>query len=387
MDKQFDELSKSLAEGVSRREALRRFGFALAGLAILCLAAAARPAAAQTYTITALGCRAANAINAFGQVACGVGSNTGPVLDNIGAYPFVDHAFLWTPAIPNGTSGSLQDLGTLSHRASSAAYGINDAGQVVGSSWTYEVTISRTGKVTYKTVSPHAFLWQNGGITDLGTLGGSFSEAYAINNMSQIIGRAATNTIGGGGLEVFHAFLWQKGVMADIGAFSGNNSSWAYAINEAGQLAGGAGNNQQSIPSRAGRWQIGAWTDVSEGAAYAVNGLRQVVGYGYFPSDWSYRHAFLWQNGTLLDLGTYGRQSRARGINGSGQVVGDSDSFFQANYGSGGAFLWDSVHGMRDLNTLIPANSGWVLFSANAINDKGQIVGEGNKGAFLLTPQ
>jgi hypothetical protein len=44
------------------------------------------------------------------------------------------------------------------------------------------------------------------------------------------------------------------------------------------------------------------------------------------------------------------------------------------------------VHGLRDLNTLLPVGSGWTLAVANGINDSGQIVGNGNNGAFLLTP-
>ncbi len=49
------------------------------------------------------------------------------------------------------------------------------------------------------------------------------------------------------------------------------------------------------------------------------------------------------------------------------------------------------VTGMLDLNHLIPANSGWLLQFANAINDQGQIAGygtlNGQTEAFLLTPQ
>ena len=54
-------------------------------------------------------------------------------------------------------------------------------------------------------------------------------------------------------------------------------------------------------------------------------------------------------------------------------------------------FIWDSVNGMRDLNDLIPSNSGWLLGDPFAINDSGQIVGLGflngdEQRAFLLTP-
>lgn len=75
------------------------------------------------------------------------------------------------------------------------------------------------------------------------------------------------------------------------------------------------------------------------------------------------------------------RSSEAFGINNNGIIVGQSD---------GKAFLWQGGK-MRDLNALIPAEAGWVLTEANAINNKGQIVGNGQlhgqPHAFLLTPR
>jgi probable HAF family extracellular repeat protein len=75
----------------------------------------------------------------------------------------------------------------------------------------------------------------------------------------------------------------------------------------------------------------------------------------------------------------------AHAINNAGQVVG----YAELADGSLHAFLW-SGGSMRDLNSLIPANSGWVLEDATGVNDAGQICGDGtHKGktrAFLLTP-
>jgi probable HAF family extracellular repeat protein len=80
----------------------------------------------------------------------------------------------------------------------------------------------------------------------------------------------------------------------------------------------------------------------------------------------------------MTDLGTLGG-CYAYGINASGQVVGQSSN--------GHGFLY-SGGVMTDLNSLLPAGSGWQLVNANAINDSGQIVGDGvingQDHAFLL---
>jgi probable HAF family extracellular repeat protein len=93
----------------------------------------------------------------------------------------------------------------------------------------------------------------------------------------------------------------------------------------------------------------------------------------------------------MLDLGLLpgAASSYADGINNVGQVVGYA---FFSNTDTH-AFVWSPSTGMLDLNNLIPANSGWLLQGAGAINDQGQIVGwgllngNGQTEAFLLTPQ
>jgi probable HAF family extracellular repeat protein len=93
--------------------------------------------------------------------------------------------------------------------------------------------------------------------------------------------------------------------------------------------------------------------------------------------------------GTMTDLGTLpGRdQSIASDINDLGQVVGLSFN----DTGMAAAFMWSASAGMQDVNTLLPANSGWVLVTAEGINNSGQITGYGTlagqvQHAYLLTP-
>ncbi|MFL5459888.1 MAG: hypothetical protein ACJ8AY_04330, partial [Gemmatimonadales bacterium] len=150
------------------------------------------------------------------------------------------------------------------------ANAINSAGDIVGHSFL-------SGRA-------RAFLWSNGVMSDLGSLGGTYSEAMALNAKRQVVGRSFTAT----GTQ--HAFLWEKGVIIDLGTLGGT-SSIAYGINTAGQVVGYS------------TLATGAW------------------------------HAFLWQSGTMTDLGTLGGCcSSAAGINSAGQVVGYSvvDNKFHA---------------------------------------------------------
>jgi probable HAF family extracellular repeat protein len=115
-----------------------------------------------------------------------------------------------------------------------------------------------------------------------------------------------------------------------------------------------------------------------------INDSGQVTGYSRITGDVAI-HAFLY-DGTMHDLGTLGGTgSNGSDINASGQVTGFADWL-----GSPHAFVYDAANGMRDLNSLIPPSSGWILQYGWAINDLGQITGRGLIGgkthAFLLTP-
>ena len=130
-----------------------------------------------------------------------------------------------------------------------------------------------------------------------------------------------------------------------------------------------------------------AFTGALNNIAFAINNQGQIVGQSDLPGDTTF-HAFLWQNGAMVDLGTLLGDflSAAFGINNKGQVVGQSCD----QNGNCRAFLWqDGV--MTNLNALIPQGSPLYLIEASDINDRGEIVGNaiatgtGNERAFLAT--
>jgi probable HAF family extracellular repeat protein len=154
----------------------------------------------------------------------------------------------------------------------SEAYGINDAGQVVG----YSETASG---------ETHAFVAENGVMTDLGTLGGAYSYANGINNAGQVVGGAS---IASGD---FHAFLWKNGEMTDLGTLGGSFSE-AYGVNDTAQVVGWS--DTASGELRAFLWENGVMADLNSlldpadaavwtlTIAYAINDAGQIVGTGLF---------------------------------------------------------------------------------------------------------
>jgi probable HAF family extracellular repeat protein len=116
-------------------------------------------------------------------------------------------------------SVTITDLGTLGG-SSSQAFGINPSQAIVGTSLT-------TGDE-----EAHAFLWRNGTMVDLGTLGGTSSAAAGINPDGAVVGVSLTT-----GDTEQHAVLWQNGTMTDLGTLGGTFSS-AYGINPAGAIVG-----------------------------------------------------------------------------------------------------------------------------------------------------
>lgn len=365
----------------------------------------------------------------------------------------VCHSFLWQ-------NGSLTDLGSLPGNNNSAAAWISANGTVVGLSENGQIDPSvldlpefsavmwRDGKVTNLGTLPgggyessavsvnsrgevagvatnlvpdanslafynaytwygvpygyqlRAFIWdQKNGMQDLGTLGnGTDAEANEINERGQVIGDSYTSSAPGVCAPVtMGAFVWdrQHGMM-DLGSFGGT-CTLAQDLNNRGQVVGEsfvAGDSYQ----RAFLWQNGSLRDLggfpgaNNTGANAINGNGATVGYGY-PPGVTTSHATLWENvGNMIDLGTVGSDpcAFAQGVNDENQVVGDSSPSDCVYFNVSRGFLWENGS-MADLNTLIPPNSPLYIIYAYTINQRGEIAvngidANGVEQASLLIP-
>lgn len=325
--------------------------------------------------------------------------------------------FLATPAHAQHVY-RLTDLGVLPGGSESAAFDINDVGQVVG--WS-----GHLGDGT-------AFFWSAAeGMTDLGTLPGDrASGAGGVNNFGHVVGWSYSLS----GLDD-HPFFWSAASgMRNLGHLPGASFSAAIGINDRDEIVGYSGPSNSSLGLRATGWtaegngfDLGVLPGGSGSLALAINNSTQIAGVGHI-ADGSQRATRWNDEGEVLSLGVLPghEESAARGINDAGDIVGQSggraflwtsgqgmkdlgllqDANFSAAHainderyvvgasGSGDtrAFLWTSDLGMRDLNGMLDASGkGWTLHEANAINYAGQIVGNGVNGsgqarAFLLTP-
>jgi probable HAF family extracellular repeat protein len=323
--------------------------------------------------------------------------NVDPFSPNCFTDCFVTHGFLWH-------NGQVTDLGALPGAGNSGGpYASNDRGQYVGA--------SENGLIDPQTGFPEvvAVLWTDGAILDLGTLGGTASTAENLNNRGQVVGAALNPIPDSFGADLLpyiinngdpfsvltqvHAFLWENGAMRDLGTLGGSDST-AQFVNDRGQVAGesfldSTPNPPITAPACSGPgvptqhpfvWQDG-FIDLGSlgGTCGYPNWLTnrgQVVGTMTLAGD-TVNHAFLWDRGTLIDLGTLGgNNSEAWFANDAGHVVGRAD--FSPTSTNHHAFLWR--HGvMRDLGTV----AGQMRSTAFAINSNDQVVGDANGNAWL----
>ena len=189
----------------------------------------------------------------------------------------------------------------------------------------------------------HAYLYDNGVLTDLGTLGGNDSAATSLNDKGQVVGYAKV-----AGNANYHAFLWQNGTMRDLGTLAGGFESRAHDINNHG---------------------------VAVGEAWDASGNSLPFVY----------------DGTMRRLFTApGCCVVPHALNDRGDVVGTIDGNASFLYSDGVLTRLEQIAAVQA--------DGWTQLIPNDINDRGWIVGMGRKGplqpaatqewkAFVLKPR
>ncbi len=332
------------------------------------------------------------------------------------------HAVLWR-------DGSIVDLLTLGGPNSTVPWpGLNNYGIVVGISqtaeidplnedWSCEAGAFLPGGLT--NLICRGFVWQNGVMRELPTLGGHHGFAAGVNNYGKVVGWAETPvhdpTCSTASAQVlqFRAVIWdpKSGSNGKIKAralspFPGDSTSAATAINDRGQVVGISGDCDQAVGRYSARHAVlwdnnGKATEIPNlgGTSWHtpmdINVHGDVAGFsnpdepGDEVGDFISR-AFLWINGadTAQDLKTLPGDlfSQAFALNSQGQVVGVS---FGGPSGAR-AFLWQdgALTNLNDLVSIAPN----VLLSAQDINDAGQITGRvrdvstGEIRTFVATP-
>ena len=298
------------------------------------------------------------------------------------------------------------DLRTLGGDNSWTNYGgINDRGEAVGMSETSVPDPNGEDMCafhTQKTCRP--FLWRDGHIMALPTLGGNNGQAAAINNHGQIVGISETTVPDPGcppskqpGTTILPV-MWEKGEVRALPTLPDEPDGFVQGMNDRGQAVGSTG-TCTSFAIHAVLWEDDHAFQLADlghtgSDAYAINDHGQAVGY-VSTTDGSTIVASLWpdgRHGAVINLGILPGDGAAfaTGINNRGQVVG---STFNSQGWSRGFISHDGV--MTDLNTLIPRDSNLFINAASNINDRGQISGmatvmsgpDANKiHAILLTP-
>jgi len=270
--------------------------------------------------------------------------------------------------------------------------------------------------------SRHAALWRDGTLTDLGTLGGPNSAVtWSVKSNSGLItGIAQTATpdplgeawssaafypgaTGTGFINL--GFAWENGTMRALPTLGGNNG-FATGANSRGQIVGWAENSVHDptcVPPQQLQFrpvvygpkanqiaEFPLFTGDTSGAATAINEQGQAVGISGICDQsvgrYTAKHALLWDNGKVVDLGNLGAPwwNTPTNINQRGDVVGfagapnDPDGNFLQ------AFIWTAKDGIQPLGFL----PGDVHSEAYGINEKRQVVGlscdaDGNCRAFI----
>ena len=286
----------------------------------------------------------ASAVNSRGEVV-GFAVNGVPDDNSIVGFPTQTRAFRWQ-------KGAMQDVGTLPGGSDAVALMVNEGGQIVGQSYSAN-SVPPPPNFTCRDfpLTLFGFFWDNGEMVDLGTLGGSCTFTYALNNRGQVVGQSTLS-----GDETSHPYIWErKKKMTDLGTLGGTYgfASW---INDSGAVVG----------------------------SVTPQGDQALI-------------ASVWKHGVISNLGALPGNgcSTADSINSGGQIVGGSGfnvaAFFSdCNDPVEHAVLWEKGE-ILDLNNFVPPGNDLTLNEAVFINDSGEISGfgtlsDGSQHAFLLLP-
>ncbi|MFO0915797.1 MAG: PEP-CTERM sorting domain-containing protein [Pirellulales bacterium] len=238
-------------------------------------------------------------------------------------------------------------------------------------------------------------------VTGLGALPGDTSSiAYGINEAGVIVGSSSD----AGGSNTIAGFKWQAGVMTDLGLYTGHTAIRPWDVNASGNVTGratgGAGGSNYGVYHDGAGWQLAGWVGGTRGNGFGINDSNQMVGNMRLPSG-DYSRAFVWSpvGGTVQlptihpddpgnavpAYGGFEGGSYATGINASGVVVGSSG--ISDTHGSDRGFKWTTSGGMTNLGT--PASQGLAGLAdftqsyAQNLNDTGLIVGAADRGSGL----
>ena len=398
-----------------KRLAPRRFGKLLL---VFCSVVLAAPAFTQQsrerdqngaqnvrFTIQDLGVVGTN-FNQPGQPF--VISNSGWVSGGAGVGT-AEHAVQWR-------GGVMTDIGNPGLGGNSIAFGVNEWGLTVGEAENTSSGLSTTEDFcgfqamgySFSPTPCVPFLWEQGKMVPLKTLGGVNGVANQINSSGVIAGYAENTTkdpaCTAPQIYQFKPAVWFGNRIQPL--LTGSDPEGvAFSINDLGQVVGTSGSCTafnpiwlfNLAPVHALLWQNGVPTDlgslggVANNMAHGINNLGQVVGGSDVTGDTT-THAFLWTTQTrkMKDLGVVGSDfwSFAHGINDDGQIVGASAN---ADFSVLRAFLRQNGV-LVDLNTLVAGNTSLFLETACSINSRGEIIGiafDQNTGyihAYLAIP-
>ena len=210
------------------------------------------------------------------------------------------------------TSGVMQTLGTFDGNPS-CAYSINESGQISGGAGVFSHTVGSAFLYQNNTLQPigeksgwnlarginnhgdtvvmsnstghvRSYIYSNGTMQDIGTLGGTYAGVMAINEKGQVVGNSTTS----GGAS--HAFLYSSGTTIDLGLGVGNWGSYGLGINNQGDVVGTTLINNGGIQHSAFIYMDGQQVDLNDcidptlgwylEEAWDINDNRQIVGYG-----------------------------------------------------------------------------------------------------------